>query len=189
MKRGKPIITVFGGSKPVPGDPAYFDAQLLGQQLAEAGYSVQTGGYIGIMEAVSRGAAEAGGHVIGITCEEIEKWRPVGPNPWVIEEIRFPTLKERLYALMTNCDAAIALPGGIGTLQEIVVMWAQLQIGAIDPKPLVLVGQDWENTFLSFFENLGAYIPRSDKAWLKFSIDVVKTILLITTLVPVKNHT
>ena len=55
-----------------------------------------TGGYIGTMEAVSRGAAEAGGHVIGVTCEEIEAWRPVRVNAWVKEEIRRKTLMERL---------------------------------------------------------------------------------------------
>lgn len=188
MKKGKPIITVFGGSQPFPGDPAYGDAQLLGQRLAEVGFSVQTGGYIGTMEAVSRGAAEAGGHVIGITCDEIEKWRPVAPNPWVIEEIRFPTLKDRLYALITSCDAAIALPGGIGTLQEIVVMWAQLQVGAIDPKHLILVGKDWGKTIQSFFDNLGEYIPQSDKLWLKFCIDIEATVILLKSLLKTNNE-
>jgi len=50
----------------------------------------------GTMEAVSRGAAEAGGHVIGVTCEDIEKWRPIGANAWVKEEWRKKTLTERL---------------------------------------------------------------------------------------------
>ena len=82
------IITVFGGSLPVPGTPPYQDAQRLGSLLAGSGYAVQTGGYIGTMEAVSRGAAEAGGHVIGVTCDEIENWRPVAPNRWIKEEKR-----------------------------------------------------------------------------------------------------
>ncbi|MBC8506792.1 MAG: LOG family protein, partial [Chloroflexi bacterium] len=107
-------ITVFGGSKPKPGEPAYDDAYYLGQLLGAQGYSVLTGGYIGTMEAVSRGAAEAGGHVIGVTCDEIESWRPVSPNRWVLEEMRFPTLKERMYALIEECDAAMTLPDGIG---------------------------------------------------------------------------
>ena len=69
-----------------------------------------TGGYIGTMEAASRGAAEAGGHVIGVTCQEVETWRRVTPNAWVLEEWRYPTLHERLLALIDGCDAAIALP-------------------------------------------------------------------------------
>jgi hypothetical protein len=63
---------------------------------------------MGTMEAVSRGAAETGGHVVGITCDEIEAWRPVGPNPWVQEQLHYPTLRQRLYALIDSCDAALA---------------------------------------------------------------------------------
>ncbi len=179
-------ITIFGGSKPKPGDRAYRDSLKLGELLAKSGYSVQTGGYIGTMEAISRGAAEAGGHVIGITCDEIEAWRPVGPNPWVKEELRYPTLKMRLFALIENCDAAIALPGGIGTLQEIVVMCAQLQIGAIASKPLILVGKSWEHTILAFYQNLGDYIPKNDLAWIYFSDDVQTAVQLLITLLPAR---
>ncbi len=119
-------ITVFGGSQPKPGDPVYQQALHLGELIASSGYIVLTGGYIGTMEAVSRGAAEAGGHVIGVTCDEIEAWRPVRPNPWLTEEMRFPTLRQRLFALVDNCDGALALPGGVGTLAEISLMWNQL---------------------------------------------------------------
>ena len=70
-------VTVFGGSQPGEDSPAYSQAIELGRLLASRGHTVLTGGYIGSMEAVSRGAAEAGGHVVGVTCEEIEAWRPV----------------------------------------------------------------------------------------------------------------
>ena len=63
-------ITIFGGTKPQPGDADYREAERLGSLLARAGHTVITGGYIGTMEAVSKGAAEAGGHVIGVTCRE-----------------------------------------------------------------------------------------------------------------------
>ena len=121
-------ITVFGGSLPQPGSQAYQEAQELGELLAKSGFAVQTGGYIGTMEAISRGASETGGHVIGVTCDEIEAWRPVAPNQWVAHEKRRPTLRERLYVLIDECDGAIALPGGIGTLAEIALTWSQLQI-------------------------------------------------------------
>ena len=75
------------------------------------------------MEAVSRGASEAGGHVIGVTCVDIENWRKVGANRWVKEEWRKQTLIERLQALVEGCDAALALPGGPGTLTEVSLMW------------------------------------------------------------------
>ena len=62
------VVTIFGGSEPHAGEPAYEEARRLGELLAAAGFTVLTGGYIGTMEAVSRGANETGGHVIGITC-------------------------------------------------------------------------------------------------------------------------
>ena len=82
-------ITVFGSSKPQPGDRDYDQALSLGKMLGQAGYTVLTGGYIGTMEAISRGAAEYGGYVIGVTCDEIESWRPVKPNSWIHQEKRF----------------------------------------------------------------------------------------------------
>jgi uncharacterized protein (TIGR00725 family) len=84
-------ITVFGAANTLPGEPLYEDALALGQLLAKEGFNVITGGYIGTMEAVSRGAAESGAHVIGITCRDIEAWRGVKANQWVIEEQQFDT--------------------------------------------------------------------------------------------------
>jgi hypothetical protein len=104
-------ITVFGGSSPKPGSAAYQQAYNLGALLARAGHTVATGGYIGTMEAVSRGANEAGGHVVGITCGELEHLRPTGANKWVMEEIHYDTLHQRLGALIDFCDGAFALPG------------------------------------------------------------------------------
>ena len=68
-------VAVFGGSAPRPGDEVYAQAVELGRLLAMGGHTVMTGGYMGVMEAASRGANEAGGHVIGVTCNEIERWR------------------------------------------------------------------------------------------------------------------
>lgn len=165
-------VTVFGGSKPKVGEDAYNEAFYLGQLLGAEGYTVLTGGYIGTMEAVSRGAAENGTHVIGVTCDQIEAWRPVAPNRWVAEEMRYPTLRLRLYALIDNCDAAIVLPGGIGTLAEAAVMWSELQTGSLKAKPLILVGDGWEDTFGTFFDTLGDYIAQTDRNILKFVPDV-----------------
>jgi uncharacterized protein (TIGR00730 family) len=164
-------ITVFGGSTPRPGDPAYQDALILGQTLAKNGHTVLTGGYIGTMEAISRGAAEAGGHVIGITCDEIETWRPVKPNPWIIEEIRYPRLRDRLYGLIDLCDAALALPGGIGTLAEISVLWSQLQTRSSSPRPFILIGSGWLETIKTFTQSLDEYVHAKDQHLLAFAPD------------------
>lgn len=164
-------ITVFGGSQPKPGDSAYQQAFELGKLLGAARHTVLTGGYIGTMEAVSRGVSESGGHVVGVTCDEIEAWRPVSPNPWIDEEWRYPTLRQRLFALIEGCEAAIALPGGIGTLAEVAEMWSHLQTGTISPRFLILVGTGWRVTFETLFKSLGEYIPESYRAYLNFAAD------------------
>ncbi len=165
-------ITVFGSSKPQPGQPAYQTAFRLGQLIAEGGHTVLTGGYMGTMEAVSRGAAEAGGHVIGVTCEEIERWRKNGPNPWVKEEWRCRTLFERIQRLIYGCDAAITLPGGPGTLAETTLYWNLLVIQSIPPRPLVLVGNEWKTIFETIREEMAEAANHSDWEKLLFARDV-----------------
>lgn len=165
-------ISVFGGSQPKAGDLSYRAAYRLGKLLAVHGYTVLTGGYMGTMEAVSRGAAENGTHVIGVTCEEIEAWRPVGPNQWVIEERRARTLLERLNTLITDCDGAVALPGGVGTLTEIALMWTHLSINVYKNRPLILVGEGWEAIIEEVLEQQVDYVRESDMHILTHVADV-----------------
>lgn len=139
----QPTITVFGSASPQPGSPEYEQARRVGHLLAQAGFAVATGGYVGTMTAVSQGAEEAGGHVIGVTCAQIEQFRPGGANRFVMEEIRYPTLRERLLHLVTQNAGMITLPGGIGTLSEMTLAWSFLQVGEISPRPLVLLGEMW----------------------------------------------
>ena len=174
------IITVFGGSAPKPEEKAYSDARQVGRLIAKRGHSVMTGGYIGTMEAVSRGASEAGGHVIGVVCDEIEAWRDVRPNQWVEEEWRFPTLKERLNALIERCDIAFALPGGVGTMTEISLMWNQLIIKAIPPRPLILIGSGWHTVFnQAFYTELGDYVAQSQRDLLQFAPNIQSAVTLL----------
>lgn len=162
-------VTIFGGATSQSNGTSYEDALRLGKKLAGAGHIVLTGGYIGTMEAASRGAAEAGGHVIGVTCQEVETWRRVTPNAWVLEEWRYPTLHERLLALVDGCDAAIALPGGVGTLLEIAMMWNRMSIEAIPFKPLILVGSGWLETMAGFYLAQGNYVSENSRGLLSFA--------------------
>ena len=165
-------ITVFGGSQPKPGDPIYQDAQHLGSLLAKNGYVLITGGYIGTMEALSRGAAESGGHVIGVTCDQIEAWRSVKANSWVKEEWHYTSLKDRLFALIENCDAFLALPGGVGTLAEIILAWNLLLTQILPPRPLILIGSGWQATIDNFLAEQGNYIPENQRHWVACVADV-----------------
>lgn len=134
-------MAVFGSSRRSEGDAYYHEAYELGRVLAEAGYAVLTGGYGGSMGAVSRGASEAGGRVIGVTCAIFD---PLPPNRWLTEEIKAHDLMERLRIMMGSSDAFIAVRGGIGTLSELTLVWSLLQTRSLQGKPLVLLGQDWE---------------------------------------------
>ena len=179
------FTTVFGSASPLPGQPAYEEARRLGELLAKAGHTVLTGGYMGTMEAASRGAAEAGGHVIGVTCLEIENWRKAKANQWVGEERSFPTLRERMYNLIDTCDAALALPGGIGTLAEISAMWSQMQTNSMPIRPLILIGDGWQRTFDQLFDSQSANINQAHRQLLSFVPDIVSALdLLQQTLNP-----
>jgi uncharacterized protein (TIGR00730 family) len=172
-------VSVFGGSQPKEGDAAYAEAQELGRLLAQRGHIVLTGGYIGTMEAVSRGACEAGGHVIGVTCEDIETWRAVKPNNWVMEEIRKKTLIERLHALIHESDAAFALPGGAGTLTEIALMWNLMIVESLHRRPLVLIGDGWQSVFDQFFQGFDAYMPVHQREILRFAKDAQTAVKML----------
>ena len=172
-------VSVFGGSQPKEGNAAYAEAMELGKLLAERGHTVLTGGYIGTMEAVSRGANEAGGHVIGVTCEEIEAWRPTRANAWVVEEIRKKTLMERLHTLIHESDATLALPGGPGTLAEISVMWNLMIVESLHRRPLILIGDGWQSVFDQFIQWFDTYVPAHQREILSFAKDVQTAVKML----------
>jgi uncharacterized protein (TIGR00730 family) len=166
------IISVFGGSSPKPGEPAYEEARKLGFLLGSEGHTLLTGGYVGVMEAVSLGGKEANAHVIGATCGQLEKSHLVRKaNPYLNEEWHFETLQERLFALVERCDAAIAMPGGVGTMAEISIMWNEIIIQAIPRKPLILFGEGWKTTYTEFIDRFSTYISPMDRELVSYAQD------------------
>ena len=175
------IVAVFGASGPREGVPVYSEARELGALLAEAGYIVATGGYRGVMEAASRGSSESGGHVIGVTCERIEALVPgLSANRWVAEEIRYRDLRARLNHLVIETQAAIAMPGGIGTLSEIALSWSLLQTAEIPPKPMILVGQAWQQMVSVFLQHAGDYVRERDRGLLRTVDTAAEAARLVT---------
>ncbi len=152
LNNNRPVIAVFGSSAPKEGQPDYAQAYEVGRLLAEAGYAVATGGYSGTMTAVSRGAADAGGYVIGVTSSQIEQFRDLPPNDWITKEYRYPTLQERLSHLVTQNEGMIVLPGGIGTLAELALAWNLIQVNEIPKRPLILLGKLWLDTLAAFIQ-------------------------------------
>jgi uncharacterized protein (TIGR00730 family) len=140
MRRPAKIVTVFGSSRPREGDAHYAQAHALGTALAERGLVVCSGGYGGVMEAVSRGAKEAGGRTLAVTAQFF-KWRA---NRWVDEEVRVKTWQARLFELIKRGRGYVTCPGGTGTLVELAVVWEMLNKGAMSRKPLVVLGDFWQ---------------------------------------------
>src|SRR5438477_11994465 len=139
MITNEKIVTIFGGSKCGEGDPEYTEALRVGEMLADAGFTICTGGYAGVMEAASRGAHERGGRVIGITMNQFKS----EPNRYLTEKVPSEHFYERLQRLITQSVGYIALRGGMGTVTEVSLVWYKLQTRVLDHRPLVLLGNCW----------------------------------------------
>ncbi len=145
----QPIVTVFGSSHSGPEEGAYREAVLLGERLAAAGIGIATGGYGGIMEAALRGAAPFDVPRIGVITDELPQRRV---NPFVSELIRTQSYLERLQQLLRLGDAYAILPGGTGTLLELLSIWALSERGLLPSKPTVCIGTQW-NALLDYLRS------------------------------------
>jgi len=130
---------VFGGAWIEEAEPEYAGAVELGRRAAGAGVHLVCGGYGGIMEAVSRGAAGAGGAAVGVS---ISAWDGrVTPNRWLTHVVAARDLLAR-FPLLLDADVWVAFPGGVGTLAEVALGWNLMQM-SVEPRPLLLVGERW----------------------------------------------
>lgn len=136
------VVSVFGTGKAREGEPAYVLAEQVGRALAEAGFIVANGGYGGTMRAAAKGAAEAGGIVVGVTCSA---FRNSVANAYVTREVKTDSLEERLQNLIKAGAAYVVLPGGTGTLLELAAVWELKNKGFLDGgRPIILVGDFWQ---------------------------------------------
>src|ERR1700674_3739854 len=140
MTEKKKVITVFGSSRSEEGHAEYTEAVELGRALAAAGFAVCTGGYAGVMEAVSRGARETGGRVLAVT----SSFFGARANRWVDQETRTETWQERLFELVRLGDGYVACKGRTGTLVELAVVWEMLNKRAMEQRPFVVLGDFWQ---------------------------------------------
>lgn len=140
MNRNGTWVAVFGSSETREGEPLYEEARRLGSLLAGSGHGIVTGGYGGVMEAASRGALEAGGKTLGVTCAIFPSRVP---NAFLTGEIRAPDLFERTRSLVEAADAYVVLRGKSGTLAELSLVWALHRAGALAGRRVVLLGDAW----------------------------------------------
>ena len=138
----KKIITIFGTARARPGGAIFTLAYETGRLLAQAGFTIANGGYGGTMLAAAKGAAEAGGDIIGVTCSAFKSGRA---NEYVTREIVTGSLDERLEKLVELGQAYIVLPGGTGTLLELAKVWELKNKGFLEvDKTIILLGGYWK---------------------------------------------
>jgi uncharacterized protein (TIGR00730 family) len=167
------IVTIFGGSKCGANSPEYKEAKELGARLAEAGFTICTGGYLGIMEAASRGAREAGGRVFGIVLNQFKS----EPNRYLTDKVASDHFYDRLQNLIMRSVGFVALRGGMGTVSEVSLVWNKLQTGVLVRRPLVLLGDCWRGVVNVWQENLA--VSDADVALLDFAADAEEAARII----------
>jgi len=133
-------VTVFGSSQPGDGNEQYKAAFNLGKILAENGCNICTGGYYGIMEAVSKGASGKDIEVIGVTVKEWDKQ----PNKYLTKEIKCDTLFDRILKLIELGDAYVVMQGGTGTLLELAAVWELSNKNTTFRKPIACHSSMWQ---------------------------------------------
>ena len=167
------VVTIFGGSKCREDSAEYAEARRVGELLAEAGFTICTGGYAGVMEAASRGAHDRGGRVIGVTMNQFKS----EPNRYLTEKIPSEHFYERLQRLITQSVGYIALRGGMGTVTEISLVWNKMQTRVLEPRPLVLLGNCWPPIVKAWQAHLA--VSDADVQLLKFASGAEEAVAII----------
>lgn len=142
-----PCVTVFGSARLGQEHSSYELGRATGAALARAGFTTLTGGGPGLMEAANRGAREAGGESIGCN---ITLPREQLPNPYLDRVVTFRYFFIRKVMLVKYSYGFIALPGGLGTFDEIFEAQTLVQTGKIKDFPIVLLGSQFWEPFIAF---------------------------------------
>jgi uncharacterized protein (TIGR00730 family) len=179
MSKIGPAITVFGSARTPPSDPWYQKAVEMGGWIAKLGYAAITGGGPGIMEAVNKGAAEAGGVSVGLNIELPHEQKP---NPFANRQIDFHYFFIRKVCFVKYANGFVLFPGGYGTLDEFSEAITLIQTNRIEKFPIVLIGRDYWSDFLKWMQNrmlAEKLISPDDLALFRVTDDVREAIEII----------
>ncbi len=123
-------VAVYCGSNTGRSDVYLHAAALLGAELAARDIKIVYGGtHKGLMGALADAALAGGGHVTGVITERLKAKGQTHPNLSAVEI--YPTMQERKRRMIALADAFVAMPGGIGTLEEFMEVWTLNQLGEI----------------------------------------------------------
>jgi uncharacterized protein (TIGR00730 family) len=144
-----PAVTVFGSARTKPGDPDYEMARTLGSEIVKAGFAVITGAGPGCMEAANRGARDAEGASIGLNIDLPFEQKP---NPYLTKLISFRYFFVRKVMFVKYAHAAVIVPGGFGTMDELFELLTLVQTMRVTPFPVVLMGHDYWDGLLEWLK-------------------------------------
>ena len=145
MHKIGPAVTVFGSARVPETDPTYRKAMRVGRLLVQNGFAAVTGGGPGIMEAVNKGAFEAGGISVGLNIELPQEQKP---NAFQNRQLHFHYFFIRKVCFVKYASGFVMFPGGFGTLDELFEAITLIQTGRIPQFPVALVGRDyWSGLF------------------------------------------
>jgi len=174
-----PAIGVFGSARTKPEDPYYAKAEELGRRLADAGFAVITGGGPGTMEAANKGASESGGASVGLG---IELPFESGLNEWVDVGVNFRYFFARKTMFVKYSLGFVALPGGLGTFDELFEALTLVQTQKVTSFPVVLIGSDYWSGLLDWLRDTvlaDGKISEADLDMLAVTDDVDEAVALM----------
>ncbi|HET7067718.1 MAG TPA: TIGR00730 family Rossman fold protein [Nocardioides sp.] len=174
-----PAIACFGSARTMPDDPVYAIGEEVGRRLSEEGFAVITGGGPGTMEAVNKGASEAGGTSVGLG---IELPFESGLNQWVDIGINFRYFFARKTMFVKYSQGFVVLPGGLGTLDELFEALTLVQTQKVTSFPLVLLGTDYWQGMIDWLRDRAlehGTINQSDIDMLQLTDDVDHAVQLM----------
>ena len=174
-----PAIACFGSARTRPEDTTYAIGEEVGRKLTAAGFAVITGGGPGSMEAVNKGASEAGGTSVGLG---IELPFESGLNPWVDIGINFRYFFARKTMFVKYSQGFIVLPGGFGTLDELFEALTLAQTGKVTSFPVVLLGVAYWSGLIDWLRDTAldqGTIKQSDLDMLRLTDDVDEAVAVM----------
>ncbi|PIV24864.1 MAG: TIGR00730 family Rossman fold protein [Deltaproteobacteria bacterium CG03_land_8_20_14_0_80_45_14] len=151
LSKYQPAVSIFGSTRIRPGDDIYQKAEQIGKLLAENGFAVITGGGPGVMEAANKGASSAGGKSIGLNIELPLEQKP---NPYTNITLNFRYFFVRKVMFVKYAMAYIILPGGFGTMDELLESITLIQTHKIKPFPVILVGSNYWKGFFDWIKEV-----------------------------------
>ena len=141
-KRDRYRVAIFGSARAQPGTFVYDEVKRVAAAAASMGCDIVTGGGPGLMQAANEGAKSAG--ATGSVGIRVELPFEQDVNPFVEQAFEHETFFTRLHHFVIASDAFVVVPGGIGTVLEMLMIWQLLQVRHIDNVPLILVGKMWK---------------------------------------------